>query len=77
MRMREIAQTRVRYGYRMIRVLLNREGWQVGKDFVYRLYKEEDLGCAHGPHGDGVPWCIARSDSVHRGRTWSCRRWIS
>ena len=29
-RMREIAQTRVRYGYRMIRVLLNREGWEVG-----------------------------------------------
>jgi putative transposase len=31
MRFREIAQTRVRYGYRMIRVLLNRErleGWQ-------------------------------------------------
>ena len=37
MRMREIAQTRVRYGYRKIRVLLNREGWQVGKDLVYRL----------------------------------------
>jgi NADH:ubiquinone oxidoreductase subunit D len=26
MRIREIAQTRVRYGYRKIRVLLNREG---------------------------------------------------
>jgi putative transposase len=26
MRIREIAQTRVRYGYRMIRVLLNRDG---------------------------------------------------
>ena len=31
MRIREIAQTRVRYGYRKIRVLLNREGWDVGK----------------------------------------------
>ena len=40
MRIREIAQARVRYGYRMIRVLLNREGWQVGKDLVYRVYKE-------------------------------------
>jgi hypothetical protein len=28
MRIREIAQTRVRYGYRKIRVLLNREGWK-------------------------------------------------
>jgi len=43
MRIREIAQTRVRYGYRKIRVLLNREGWNVGRDLVYRLYKEEGL----------------------------------
>jgi putative transposase len=51
MRIREIAQTRVRYGYRMIRVLLNREGWQVGKDLVYRLYKEEGLGLRKRPAG--------------------------
>ena len=31
-RMREIAQTRVRYGYRRIHVLLKREGWQLGKN---------------------------------------------
>jgi hypothetical protein len=31
LRIREIAQVRVRYGYRKIRVLLNREGWNVGK----------------------------------------------
>src|SRR5712692_9298389 len=40
LRIREIAQTRVRYGYRKIRVLLNREGWKVGKKLVYRLYRE-------------------------------------
>jgi len=51
MRMREIAQTRVRYGYRMIRVLLNREGWKAGKDLVYRLYKEEGLGLRKRPTG--------------------------
>lgn len=51
MRMREIAQTRVRYGYRMIRVLLNREGWKVGKDLVYRLYREEGLGLRKRPPG--------------------------
>ena len=39
MRIREIAQTRVRYGYRKIRVLLNREGWQVGKYLVERIYR--------------------------------------
>jgi putative transposase len=39
--LRAVAQSRVRYGYRKIRVLLNREGWDVGKYLVYRLYKEE------------------------------------
>jgi putative transposase len=43
MRIREIAQARVRYGYRKILVLLRREGWKVGKYLVYRLYKEEGL----------------------------------
>jgi putative transposase len=40
-RLWEIAQARVRYGYRKIRVLFNREGWAVGKKLVYRLYREE------------------------------------
>ncbi|WP_263377300.1 IS3 family transposase [Granulicella paludicola] len=43
MRIREIAQARVRYGYRKIRVLMNCEGWDVGKYPVYRLCKEEGL----------------------------------
>ncbi len=59
MRIREIAQTRVRYGYRMIRVLLNREGWKVGKDLVYRLYREEGLGLRKRPAGK-------RRAAVHR-----------
>ena len=42
-RMREIATTRVRYGYRRIRVLLNREGWRVGQCVVRRIYREEGL----------------------------------
>jgi len=49
LRIREIAQVRVRYGYRKIRVLLNREGWKVGKKLVYRLYKEEGLTLRHKP----------------------------
>ena len=43
MRIREIAQVRVRYGYWKIRVLLNREGWKVGKYLVERIYREEGL----------------------------------
>ncbi len=43
MRIREIAQARVRYGYRKILALLSREGRKVGRYLVYRLYKEEGL----------------------------------
>lgn len=49
MRIREIAQTRVRYEYREILVLLNREGWKVGKTLVQRLYQEEGLVLKHRP----------------------------
>lgn len=42
-RMREIAQVRVRYGYRRLHVLLRREGWRHGRSQTYRLYTEERL----------------------------------
>ncbi len=42
-RLRELAQTRVAYGYRRLHVLLRREGWKVNAKRVYRLYKEEGL----------------------------------
>jgi putative transposase len=41
-RIKEIATTRVRYGYRRIHVLLRREGWAVNAKRIYRLYR--DLG---------------------------------
>jgi hypothetical protein len=54
----------VRYGYRKILVLLRREGWQVGKHLVYRLYKEEGLALKRGPRS-GVRRCgIAKSGSI-------------
>jgi putative transposase len=37
MRIWEIAQARVRYGYRKILALLQREGWKVGRYLVYRF----------------------------------------
>ncbi len=42
-RVREIAETRVRYGYRRIHVLLRREGWRVNAKRIYRLYREQGL----------------------------------
>ncbi len=84
LRMRQLAQTRIRYGYRKIRVLLIREGWQVGKKLVYRLYREEGLGLRMRPkrrrtvseHGRQKP----RAEGVSQGYTdgsdcsssWTC-----
>jgi transposase InsO family protein len=43
MRIRDIAQARVSYGYRRIHVMLLREGWKINHKRVYRLYKLEGL----------------------------------
>lgn len=43
MRIKEIAATRVRYGYKRIHILLLREGWKINHKRVYRIYKEEGL----------------------------------
>jgi putative transposase len=42
-RLRELAGTYVRYGYRRLTVLLRREGWPVNAKRIYRLYREEEL----------------------------------
>jgi putative transposase len=39
-RIREICQTRVRFGYRRVHVLLRREGWMINRKKAYRIYKE-------------------------------------
>lgn len=42
-RLRELAGSRVRYGYRRLTVLLRREGWKVDAKRIYRLYTQEGL----------------------------------
>jgi len=42
-RLRDLASVRVRYGYRRLHILLQREGWKVNHKLVYRLYVEEGL----------------------------------
>lgn len=42
-RIKEIAATRVRYGYPRIYILLRREGWSDNKKRIYRIYREEGL----------------------------------
>jgi putative transposase len=42
-RLRELAASRIRFGYRRLHVMLRREGWMVNHKRIYRLYVEEDL----------------------------------
>jgi len=42
-RLREIAATHVRYGYRPLTVLLRREGWKINARRLHRLYDDENL----------------------------------
>ncbi len=42
-RLRDLAASRVRYGYRRLHVLLQREGWKVNPKRVYRIYQVEGL----------------------------------
>ena len=47
MRIKEIAASRVRYGYQRMYILLRREGWVVTRKRVHRLYREEGLNLRH------------------------------
>ena len=42
-RIKEICQTRVRYGYRRVHVLLRREGWRINQKKTRRVYRELGL----------------------------------
>jgi putative transposase len=42
-RIKEICETRVRYGYRRVQVMLRREGVQVNHKRTYRIYRELGL----------------------------------
>ena len=61
-RIMEIAETRVRYGYRRVHVLLRREGWRVNHKRTYRIYCQEAPACqrkpADGPTGSPVFQCL-------------------
>ena len=43
LRIRELAEARVRYGYRRIHTLMRREGWLINHKRVYRIYVAEQL----------------------------------
>jgi len=42
-RIKAICETRVRYGYRRVHVMLQREGWNISIKRTYRIYNEMGL----------------------------------
>jgi putative transposase len=59
-RLRELAATRRRFGYRRLQVLLRREGFMVNHKRVYRLYREEKLGLRRKRGRKRAPAAAAR-----------------
>ena len=72
-RIREIAETRMRYGYRRITVLLRREGWHVNVKRVRRLYNLEGLQMRHKPPRRRVMAKLRadRSDATGPNQVWA------
>jgi putative transposase len=73
MRIREIAATRVRYGYKRIHILLEREGWEINHKRVYRLYREEGLNLRikHKRKRPGAALRLPRQQAQGMNDTWS------
>ncbi|WP_370008943.1 IS3 family transposase [Sinorhizobium fredii] len=72
-RIKEIAQTRVRYGYRRVHVLLRREGWEVNAKRIYRLYKELGLQLRNKTPKRRVRAKLRedRSQATHSNHVWA------
>ena len=72
MRIRELAGSRVRYGYRRLAVLLRREGWVVNTKRGYRLYREQGLQVRTKKHGKRAAHTRVRLPEAARpNQRWS------
>lgn len=72
-RIREIAETRVRYGYWRIYVLLRREGWRVNHKRVHRLYRLAGLNLrSKRPRRNrAAAHRLDRIEATHPNQSWS------
>ena len=72
-RIRELAESRVRYGYRRIHILLQREGFKVGKDRVHRLYRQEGLSLRRKRprRHTSAARRVERPEPQQKNRSWS------
>jgi putative transposase len=72
-RIREITETRMRYGYRRVHVLLRREGWPVNPKRIYRLYKDMGLQLRNKVPKRRVKARLRddRTAATHVNQTWA------
>ena len=71
-RLRDLASTRIRYGYRRLTVMLRREGWLVNTKRVYRLYREEGLELRMKKRGKRAAHARIRPvEASYRNQRWS------
>jgi len=71
-RLRELAASRVRYGYRRLTVLLKREGWAVNAKRIYRLYSEEGLIVRTSKRKERAQrQRVPQGSAVRRNQKWS------
>jgi len=73
LRIKDICQTRVRYGYRRVHVLLKRDGWPVNPKRIYRLYKEMGLQLRNKVPKRRVKAKLRadRTDATHSNHVWA------
>ena len=75
MRIKEICQTHVRYGYRRVCYVLRREGGLVNQKKVYRIYKEMGLQLRNKSPKRRVKAKLRedRCEAVHTNDVWAMR----
>jgi len=72
-RIKEICETRVRYGYRRVHVLLRREGWVLNQKKTRRIYNELGLQLRNKTPKRRVKAKLRedRRDAVRANETWA------
>ena len=69
-RIKAICETRVRYGYRRVHVLLRREGWMINQKRTRRIYNELGLQLRHKAlirrQAIALGQAVAQRDKRHR-----------
>ncbi len=74
-RIKEICETRVRYGYRRVHVLLRREGWEINMKKTRRIYNEVGLQLRnkHPKRREKAKLRADRQNAVGPNDVWAMR----